>query len=104
MDHAFGDLSQLMQKAEEMVQLAQYFRERVTAKGEPARAPRVVPQALWLLQQEARRSWRRKQGGMPTSLPAVHAGSGWLLAATPTPAAAVAPCHRWQPRPAGLTN
>ncbi|KAL4422699.1 hypothetical protein ABPG75_008896 [Micractinium tetrahymenae] len=38
MDQAFSDLSQLMRKAEEMVQLAQYFRERVAARregGEP---------------------------------------------------------------------
>lgn len=37
-DQAFTDLSQLMRKAEEMVQLAQYFRERVAARreGEPA--------------------------------------------------------------------
>jgi hypothetical protein len=38
MDAAFADLDQLMRKAGEMVQLAQYFRERVARPGERVRA------------------------------------------------------------------
>ena len=33
MDDAFRDLTQLMRKAGEMVQLAQFFRERLAARG-----------------------------------------------------------------------
>jgi hypothetical protein len=37
MEAAFSDLAQLMGKAEEMVALAQYFRERMAAKKEGGR-------------------------------------------------------------------